>query len=81
MLGASREALAAGQERLEGLLATGGVDPAKLGEDLFSVTALLAGNAGLRRALTDPAKPADAKATLVDRLLTGQISGPALDLL
>ena len=81
MLGASREALAAGQERLEGLLASGSVDPTKLGDELFSVTALLAGNAGLRRALTDPAKPADAKATLVDRLLRGQVSDPALDLL
>jgi F-type H+-transporting ATPase subunit delta len=81
MLGASREALAAGQERLEVLLSSGGVDPTALGDDLFSVTALLAGNAGLRRALTDPAKPADAKATLVDRLLRGQISDAALDLL
>jgi F-type H+-transporting ATPase subunit delta len=81
MLGASREALAAGQERLEVLLTSGGVDPTKLGDDLFSVTGLLAGNAGLRRALTDPARPADAKATLVSTLLRGQISDPALELL
>jgi F-type H+-transporting ATPase subunit delta len=81
MLGASRDALAAAQERLEGLLSTGGVDPTTLGDDLFAVTSLLVGNAGLRRALTDPAKPADAKATLIERLLSGQVSGPALDLL
>lgn len=81
MLGASREALALAQERLEVLLSTGGVDPTKLGDDLFSVTGLLAGNAGLRRALTDPARPADAKATLVDRLLRGKVSDSALELL
>jgi F-type H+-transporting ATPase subunit delta len=81
MLGASREALAAGQERLEVLLASAGVNSTTLGDDLFSVTGLLAGNAGLRRALTDPAKPGDAKAALVDRLLRSQIGEPALDLL
>jgi len=80
MLGASRDSLAAGQERLEVLLATKGVDPNGLGDDLFAVTALLAGNAGLRRAVTDPARPADAKATLVGRLLRSQISNDALDL-
>jgi F-type H+-transporting ATPase subunit delta len=81
MLGASRDSLAAGQERLEVLLATKGVDPTTLGDDLFSVTALLAGNAGLRRALTDPARPADAKATLVGRLLRNKISNDSLDLI
>jgi F-type H+-transporting ATPase subunit delta len=81
MQGASREAVAGAQDRLEGLLASGAVDSTKLGDDLFSVTGLLAGNAGLRRALTDPAKPADAKATLIQRLLQGQVSDQALDLL
>jgi|1186.fasta_scaffold40737_2 F-type H+-transporting ATPase subunit delta len=80
MQGASREAFAAGQERLEGLLATAGVDPTRLGDDLFSITGLLAGNAGLRRALTDPARPADAKAELVQRLLQGKVSDQALEL-
>ncbi|HST80657.1 MAG TPA: F0F1 ATP synthase subunit delta [Kineosporiaceae bacterium] len=81
MLGASREALAAAQERLEVLLGAASVDPTQLGDDLFSVTALLAGNAGLRRGLTDPARPADAKAVLVQRLLAGKVSDQALDLL
>jgi F-type H+-transporting ATPase subunit delta len=80
MLGASREALAGAQERLEVLLSSGGVDPMSLGDDLFSITALLAGNAGLRRALTDPAKPDEAKAVLIDRLLRGKVSDPALEL-
>jgi F-type H+-transporting ATPase subunit delta len=81
MLGASRDAVAAGQERLEGLLATAGVDPTKLGDDLFSVTGLLAGNPGLRRALTDPSRPAEAKTALVERLLQGKVSDHALQLL
>jgi F-type H+-transporting ATPase subunit delta len=81
MLGASREALAAGQERLEALLMAGSIDPTTLGGDLFAVTALLSGNAGLRRGLTDPARPAEAKVALIERLLRGKVSDPALDLL
>jgi F-type H+-transporting ATPase subunit delta len=81
MLGASREALAAAQERLETLLTMAGLDPAGLADDLFSVTTLLTGNPGLRRALTDPAKSAAARAELVDRLLRGKISDQALELL
>src|SRR5690349_6224492 len=81
MQGASREAHAAAQERLEALLGTAGVDATTLAEDLFSVTGLLAGNAGLRRALTDPARPADARAELIGRLLRGKVADPVLDLL
>jgi F-type H+-transporting ATPase subunit delta len=77
----SREAVAAAQERLETLLSSATAEPAELGDDLFAVTALLAGNPGLRRALSDPARPADAKATLAERLLQGKVSGSALDLL
>jgi F-type H+-transporting ATPase subunit delta len=81
MLGPSRESFATAQERLETLLNVGTTKPLALGDDLFAVTTLLAGNPGLRRAATDPARPADAKAALVERLLSGQISGPGLDLL
>ncbi len=81
MHGHSRESVAAGQERLETLLNSASARPEALGDDLFAVTALLAGNPGLRRGLTDPARPAQAKATLVERLFSGQVSGPALDLL
>jgi F-type H+-transporting ATPase subunit delta len=77
----SRDAAAAGQERLETLLNAAGVEASGLGDDLFAVTALLAGNPGLRRALTDPARPVDARATLIQRLLQGKVSGPALDLI
>ena len=81
MLGASRDALAAAQDRLEALLGTAGVDPTGLADDLFSVTTLLAGNPGLRRALTDPAKPAAARAALIEQLLRGKVSDQALELL
>jgi F-type H+-transporting ATPase subunit delta len=80
MLGPSRESVAAGQERLEALLTTADVDPTRLADDLFAVTALLAGNPGLRRALTDPSRPADARAALAERLLRGQVSDQALEL-
>jgi F-type H+-transporting ATPase subunit delta len=81
MRGTSRESLAAGQERLEALLSVRGTDPAALGDELFAVANLLAGNATVRRALTDPSREAGAKAGLVERLLSGKVGGSVLDLL
>ncbi|HET9654691.1 MAG TPA: F0F1 ATP synthase subunit delta [Kineosporiaceae bacterium] len=81
MRGISRESLAAGQERLEALLSARGAQPQALGDELFAVANLLAGNASLRRALTDPSREAEDKAGLVQRLLTGKVSGETLDLL
>lgn len=79
MQGVSRAAFVAGQERLETVLA--GADPAALGEDLFTVTAVLAGSPALRRALTDPSRDGEAKAGLVARLFGGRVGDGALDLL
>jgi F-type H+-transporting ATPase subunit delta len=86
MQGVSRESFVAGQVRLEALLAAPAGDasaagPAAVGEDLFGVTDLLAANPGLRRALTDPSRDGEAKASLVTRLLAGKIGGGAVDLL
>lgn len=81
MRGTSRESLAAGQERLEALLSAPGAAPETLADELFAVANLLAGKAGLRRALTDPSRGGSAKADLMQRLLTGKVSGPTLDLL
>jgi F-type H+-transporting ATPase subunit delta len=81
MRGVSSESLAAGQDRLETLLASAGTDPAALGEDLFAVTDVLAANPALRRALTDPARDGEAKAALVQRLFAGRVSGAAIDVL
>ena len=80
MQGASRESLAAAQERLETLLAAGGTDRTQLGDDLFAVTGLLDGSASLRRALTDPSRGGDTKAGLVQLLLDGKVSADAVDL-
>ncbi|ANP49463.1 F-type H+-transporting ATPase subunit delta [Streptomyces griseochromogenes] len=80
MNGASREALAAARERLDALTDSTSVDAAKLADELAAVTALLDREAGLRRVLTDPAQPAEAKAELVRRLIGGQVSGETADL-
>jgi F-type H+-transporting ATPase subunit delta len=81
MRGASRESLAAGQERLDALLATRGADPVQVADALFGVTNLLAGTPGLRRALTDPSRPAQAKGELLTRLLQGKVSAGTVELL
>ena len=81
MNGASREALAAARERLEALTDSSSVDATQL-----------ARRAGRRhRAARPRGGPApdphragaggEAKAELVDRLLSGQVEGPAVDLI
>ncbi|MFC7220560.1 F0F1 ATP synthase subunit delta [Streptomyces polyrhachis] len=80
MNGASREALAAARERLDALTDNTSVDAAKLADELAAVTALLDREVSLRRVLTDPAQPGEAKAELVTRVLGSQIGGEALDL-
>ncbi|MGW3951359.1 F0F1 ATP synthase subunit delta [Streptomyces sp. NPDC004752] len=80
MNGASREALAAARERLDALTDATSVDAARLADELAAVTALLDREVSLRRVLTDPAQPGEAKAELVRRLVGGQVSGPAADL-
>ncbi|MFJ9819367.1 F0F1 ATP synthase subunit delta [Streptomyces sp. NPDC101151] len=80
MNGASREALAAARERLDALTDSTSVDPAQLADELAAVTALLDREAGLRRVLTDPAQPGEAKAELVRRLIGAQVSGETADL-
>jgi F-type H+-transporting ATPase subunit delta len=79
MRGVSQDTFAGGQERLETLLATDGVDATALGDALFAVTDVLAANPGLRRALTDPARDGQAKAELVARIFGGQLPGEAID--
>jgi F-type H+-transporting ATPase subunit delta len=46
----------------------------QLGEDLFAVLRLLAGQPSLRRHLADPSVPAEARSGLADRLFGGKIS-------
>ena len=80
MRGASRAALKGATERLETLLGAAGTDTGSLADDLFGVTGLLSGNAGVRRALTDPSRDGEAKAALAQRLLSGKVGQDGLDL-
>ncbi|MHC3472427.1 F0F1 ATP synthase subunit delta [Streptomyces sp. 7R007] len=80
MNGASREALAAARERLDALTDSTSVDAGSLADELAAVTALLDREVSLRRVLTDPAQAGEAKAELARRLLGGQVSGAAADL-
>ncbi|MFI1099252.1 F0F1 ATP synthase subunit delta [Streptomyces melanogenes] len=80
MNGASREALAAARERLDALMDNTSVDVAKLAGELAAVTALLDREVSLRRVLTDPSQPGEAKAELAGRLLGGQVGGETADL-
>ncbi|MCT2592386.1 F0F1 ATP synthase subunit delta [Streptomyces sp. N2-109] len=80
MNGASREALAAARERLNALTDATSVDAGALAEELASVTTLLDREVSLRRVLTDPAQPGEAKAELIGRLLGGQVGGEVTDL-
>jgi F-type H+-transporting ATPase subunit delta len=78
--GASREALAAARESLDALTDSTSADAGTLAGELAAVTALLDREVSLRRVLTDPAQPGDAKAELAARLLRGQVGGETLDL-
>lgn len=54
---------------------------ATIGQDLFAVSGVLRAEGGLRRAITDPSLEADAKSGLVEQVLGGKVSDPALSLL
>jgi F-type H+-transporting ATPase subunit delta len=53
----------------------------ELAEQLFAVSSLVERELGLRRALTDPGMPAAGRRRLLERIVTGRVSGPAADLL
>lgn len=80
MNGASREALAAARERLDALTDNVSVDATRLADELAAVTALLQRESGLRRALTDPGQPGEAKAALARRLLGSRLGADSTDL-
>ena len=80
MRGSSRAAAAAGQRAFQSALQSG-ADWSTLAEDLFGITAVIDGNATLRRALADPSREARSKRDLVGRLFGGKVSQPAVDVL
>lgn len=82
MQAATRESYAAAAQRL----AAHGhqVDPAAVAgtaDELFSVVLLLAREPRLRRALSDPARDADARVGLLHGLLSGKVAEPTVELL
>jgi len=78
--GASADALAALTEEL-GQALQGGADAARVGDELFSVAALLRNEPALRRVATDVSVDTGAKQGLVSQLLGGKVDQVTLDLL
>jgi F-type H+-transporting ATPase subunit delta len=80
MRGASRASLAAAKERLASVAATG---PAagQLGDELFAVLELLDREPALLRSLSDPARDAAAKTTLLTQLLDRKVAPATLEVL
>ena len=77
MQGASREALAAGADRLDALTSAAGADITGIADDLSAVATAFGKDASLRRMLTDPARPAATRADIATALLAGKISADA----
>ncbi len=78
--GASAEALAALTERLDAAIGTQKA-AAALGDELFTVSQLIRGEAGLRRFATDAALSAEAKQGMVQQVFSGRVGDTTLDLL
>ena len=87
MQGTSRDSLAAVQEQLlsgvsqAGPAGAAGERYAKAADDLFGVVGILTAQPSLRRALSDPALPAERKRGLVDALFGGKVGELAQELL
>jgi F-type H+-transporting ATPase subunit delta len=75
--GASAEAFEAAGRELETVISSA-TDPAKVGDDLFSVVAILRSEPSLRRVVTDVSLPAQAKSGLVRDILGGKVHDGAL---
>jgi F-type H+-transporting ATPase subunit delta len=73
--GASRTSFAGLTERLEAENITSATVATRLGDELFAVVGLLDAEHGLRRALSDPGKPAAEKAAVTSALLHGKVTG------
>lgn len=75
----SAETLIHAEERVSELAT--GQDGQRLGDELFAVGAVLDSQGSLRRALTDPASPGEAKRALLEAVFGGQVSSQTLDVL
>lgn len=75
MRGASRASFAELSEQLSAENITSATVATGLGRELFSVVGLLDTEHALRRALSDPGKPADEKGAIAASLLHGKVTG------
>jgi F-type H+-transporting ATPase subunit delta len=76
MRGISRNSMAEVSEQLAPLTGSA-AEASSLGDELFSVAGLLATQPALRRALSDPSRPAQARAGLATAVLGGKVSAAA----
>lgn len=76
MRGLSRTSLAEVEERFNAV--AGSADLGALSDELFAVADLLDREHGLRRALSDPARPAEQKSGVLRSLLQGKVGEAAL---
>jgi F-type H+-transporting ATPase subunit delta len=80
MLAASRDSLAAAVDRLDQVVAGADADSLRtLGDELFAVLGLLVRERVLRRHLTDPGSPEDARERLARAVLAGKVGEPVVD--
>ncbi len=77
MQGASREAVAAGADRLDALTSVAGADITGIADDLAAVASVLSADVSLCRMLTDPARPSGQRADVATALLAGKIGADA----
>ncbi len=77
MRGASRASLAEARERL--WASDFGEHAGQLGDELFGVAGVLDREPGFCRMLSDPSRPADAKAALAETVLRGKVSAATLE--
>ncbi|MFF4616595.1 F0F1 ATP synthase subunit delta [Nonomuraea jabiensis] len=76
MRGLSRTSLAEVEERFNAV--AGSADLGALSDELFAIADLLDREHGLRRALSDPARPGEQKAATARALLAGKVSEAAI---
>jgi F-type H+-transporting ATPase subunit delta len=79
MRGASRQSFEAARRQLNSHLA--GSDARAVARDLFAISRVLQGSAGLRRALTDPARDEESKVELATSLFGSQTSAGSLSII
>ena len=80
MRASSQAAVTAAGERFEPVLREAGERARDFGGQLYEVADTLRSSGSLRRALTDPSRDGEAKATLVASLFEGKVAAEVLDL-